>query len=113
MGVRRGWMEKRRPHYDLIAVKAAFNNPDTLNRTYSSRQGADDLGIDDATVVQVIQGLSLSDFYKSMTSRQDHRIWQDVYKPVVVNKEVYLKVTLDGLRQFLLISFKEADDEQS
>lgn len=75
-------MEKRRPHYDLTAVKAAFDHAGTLNRTYSSRRGADDLGVDDDTLVEIIQALSPSDFYKSMTSKQDYRVWQDVYKPM-------------------------------
>jgi len=39
--------------------------------------------MDDAAVVAVIQGLSHSDFDKSMTSLADHRVWQDVYKPTV------------------------------
>lgn len=106
-------MEKRRAHYDLTAVKAAFDHGGTLNRTYSSRQGADDLGIDDATLVQIIQALSPAYFYKSMTSKQDHRVWQDVYKPTSGSTELYVKITLDGMKQFLLISFKEAGDEQS
>lgn len=106
-------MEKRKPHHDLKAIKAAFENADTLNRTYSSRQGADELGIDDDTLVEIIQALSRSDFHKSMTSKQDHRVWQDVYKPTVGKTGLYVKITLDGMKQFLLISFKEADDEQS
>jgi motility quorum-sensing regulator/GCU-specific mRNA interferase toxin len=101
-------MEKRKPHYDLAKIKAAFADDASLNRTYSSKQGADDLDMDDVAVVAVIQGLSGSDFDKSMTSIADHRIWQDVYKPSVDGRELYVKFTLDAGQEFLLISFKEA-----
>jgi motility quorum-sensing regulator / GCU-specific mRNA interferase toxin len=57
-------MEKRKPHYDLNAIKGAFADPKTLNRTFSSKQGADDLAMDDDAVVAVIQALSGGDFDK-------------------------------------------------
>lgn len=74
-------MEKLRPHYALADIKAAFAEASLLNRSYVSKQGADDLGFDDSDVVAVIQALTLADFEKSMTSVADHRVWQDVYKP--------------------------------
>jgi motility quorum-sensing regulator/GCU-specific mRNA interferase toxin len=101
-------MEKRKPHYEPAKIKAAFADAASLNRTYSSKQGADDLDMDDVAVVAVIQGLSGSDFDKSMTSMADHRIWQDVYKPSVDGRELYVKFTLDAGQELLLISFKEA-----
>jgi hypothetical protein len=51
-------MEKRRPHYPLKAIKSAFGDPAHLNRSVVSRLGADDLDMDDADVVAVIQALS-------------------------------------------------------
>ncbi len=101
-------MEKFKPHYHLAAIKAEFADVATLNRTYSSRQGADDLDMDDAAVVAAIQGLSPSDFDKSMTSTADHRIWQDVYKPEIDGRSLFVKFTLDARQALLLISFKEA-----
>ena len=101
-------MEKRKPHYGLPMIKAAFADAASLNRTYGSKQGADELGMDDGGVVAAIQGLSASDFDKSMTSTADHRIWQDVYRPTVEGRALYVKFTLDGQGEFLLISFKEA-----
>ena len=101
-------MENRKPHYKLPRIKAAFADAASLNRTYSSRQGADDLDLDDAGVVAVIQGLSTADFDKSMTSMADHRVWQDVYKPTAESRALYVKFTLDAEGEFLLISFKEA-----
>jgi motility quorum-sensing regulator/GCU-specific mRNA interferase toxin len=82
MGVEAG-LEKRKPHYPLAHIKAAFADAGSLNRSFVSKQGADDLDMDDNAVVTVIQGLSQRDFEKSMTSMADHRVWQDVYKPSV------------------------------
>jgi motility quorum-sensing regulator / GCU-specific mRNA interferase toxin len=101
-------MEKLRPHYRLATIKAAFAEPSSLNRSFVSKQGADDLDMDDAAVVAVIQGLSNSDFEKSMTSLADHRVWQDVYKPSVRGRRLYVKFTLDARGALFLISFKEA-----
>ncbi len=98
-------MEKLKPHYGLAAVKAAFADASSLNRSFVSKQGADELDMDDAAVVAVIQGLSASDFDKSMT---DHRVWQDVYKPSVGGRTLYVKFTLDARQALFLISFKEA-----
>ncbi len=101
-------MEKLKPHYALAKIKVAFADPSALNRTFSSRQGADDLDMDDVAVVAAIQALTPSDFDKSMTSKADHRVWQDVYKPMVGGQTLYVKFTLDAQQALLLISFKEA-----
>ena len=101
-------MEKSKPHFALANIKSQFADPARLNRTFLSRQSADDLGLDDDGVVAIIQALQPRDFDKSMTSHADHRIWQDVYKPSACNRTLYLKFTLDARRSLLLISFKEA-----
>jgi hypothetical protein len=41
-------------------------------------EGADDLGLDDQAVVDVIAGLTTRDFDKSMPSEVNPAIWQDV-----------------------------------
>ena len=101
-------MEKRKPHYLLANFKTAFANPSILNRSFDSKQGADEIGMDDDAVVAIIQGLTSADFEKSMTSMADHRVWQDVYKPSVGGRTIYVKFTLDAQQAPLLISFKEA-----
>ena len=101
-------MEKRKPHYALENIKAAFADVSRLNRSFVSKQGADELGMDDDAVVAVIQALSRKDFDKSMTSMADHRVWRDVYKPSVDGRTIYVKFTLDARQAPLLISFKEA-----
>jgi len=53
----------------------------------------------------VVLALTPSDFYKSMTTHADHRIWQDVYRAETANGEVYLKLTV--IDDVLIVSFKE------
>jgi hypothetical protein len=33
-------------------------------------------------------------FYKSMTTHADHRVWQEAYRPSTAAGEVYLKLTV-------------------
>jgi motility quorum-sensing regulator/GCU-specific mRNA interferase toxin len=101
-------MEKLKQHYALGDIKAAFADLSGLNRSFVSKQGADDLGMDDSEVVAVIQALTLADFEKSMTSMTNHKIWQDVYKPNVGGRTLYVKFTRDAKDALFLISFKEA-----
>lgn len=100
--------EKRLPHYSLDSIKAAFASTASLNRTFSAVAGAEDLRLDDAAVVAVVQALTSKDFDKSMTSHADKKIWQDVYRPSKNGMPIYVKFTLNSQQQFILISFKEA-----
>ena len=101
-------MEKRKPHYLLRDIRAAFADPAKLNRSFASKQGADDLEMDDQSVVDAIQALTAADFDKSMTSYANPRVWQDVYRPRIDKTELYVKFTLDSMNALYLISFKEA-----
>ena len=68
--------------------------------------GARDLGINDLRgMCSVILTLTPANFYKSMTTHADHRIWQDVYHAKVADNEVYLKLTV--IDDVLIVSFKE------
>jgi motility quorum-sensing regulator / GCU-specific mRNA interferase toxin len=101
-------MEKRKPHYLLRDVKLAFADPAKLNRSFASKQGADDLEMDDQAVIATIQALTITNFDKSMTSYANPRVWQDVYRPKIGKTELYVKFTIDGKNALYLISFKEA-----
>lgn len=39
------------------------------------------MGLDFEGIVGVILAMTSADFYKSMTTHADHRVWQDVYRP--------------------------------
>ena len=54
----------------------------------------------------IIMAISSANFYKSMTTHADHRIWQDVYHAKTSSGvEVYLKLTV--IDDVLIVSFKE------
>ena len=54
----------------------------------------------------VVMSLTSANFYKSMRTHADHRIWQDVYHAKTTSgAEVYLKPTV--IDDVLIVSFKE------
>lgn len=64
------------------------------------------MGLDEAGAISLIAGLSLAAFYKSMTSHNDHKMWQDVYHaPISDGRLAYIKITL--LNDLVIVSFKE------
>ena len=64
------------------------------------------MGLTSAEMLAVIASLSRRDFYKSMTTFSDHRVWQDVYHATTpVRKEAYIKITLRDAAP--VIQFKE------
>lgn len=73
--------------------------------TASAVSAAQLMGLDTADMTAVILALTTSDFYKSMTTYADHKIWQDVYRPATSVGEVYLKLTV--IDDVLIVSFKE------
>ena len=78
-----------------------------VRATASAFNGARELGINDlAGMCAVVLALTPTDFYKSMTTHADHRVWQDVYRAKTANgDEVYLKLTV--IDDLLIVSFKE------
>jgi len=73
-------MEKRTPHCKLSIVKSLIREG-RVRSTQSARQGAASLGIDFDGMCEIVISLSSSDFYKSITTYADHKVWQDVYRP--------------------------------
>lgn len=58
-------------------------------------------------ILQCVQQLTRSDFYKSMTSHHNSQLWQDVYRPIFKGKDLYVKVQILPGEQSIVISFKE------
>ncbi len=104
-------VEKRKPTYDLVAFKAAFATVEGLRVTGTAVRGAAALGFDRAGIVAIIRSMERRHFRKSMTSYADHRIWQDVYHVPSEAGVLYIKFTADTVTEFLLLSFKEKDNE--
>jgi hypothetical protein len=48
-----------RPHYALKAIKAAFADAARIIRTMTATVGAEELGMDEQAVVDVIAGLTV------------------------------------------------------
>lgn len=97
-------MEKYTPHSKLSAVKNLLKAR-KVRTTHAARVGANALGLNYAEMLTVIMNLTTSDFYKSMTTYNDHTIWQDVYRPRIFAGDVYLKLTV--VDDLLIVSFKE------
>ena len=97
-------MEKSTPHCKLSKVKALVE-VGKVRSTGSALAGGAALGLDFDGIVGVVMALTPKDFYKSMTTHADHRIWQDVYRPATPVGEAYLKLTV--IEDVLIVSFKE------
>jgi motility quorum-sensing regulator/GCU-specific mRNA interferase toxin len=97
-------MEKRTPHCKLAVVKTMLA-AGKVRTTVSALAGGAALGFGFEEIIGVVAALTSRDFYKSMTTHADHRVWQDVYRPKTPAGEVYLKLTV--LDDVLIVSFKE------
>lgn len=99
-------MEKGVSHCKLSVIKALVE-AGRVRATASAFSGARELGIDNLDgMCTVVLALAPADFYKSMTTHADHRIWQDVYRGKTTDGEaVYLKLTV--IDDVLIVSFKE------
>ncbi len=69
------------------------------------------LGFGRAEIVTTIQTMQRSQFYKSMTAHRDHRVWQDVYRVPSAVGTLYVTFTAVVVSEFVLLSFKERDDD--
>jgi motility quorum-sensing regulator/GCU-specific mRNA interferase toxin len=74
--------------------------------TKTAQDCAFGLGLLLPRVVDLIQGMTRGQFYKSMTSKANHAIWQDVYHVPWQTTVLYLKFTTDA-QGYLVISLKE------
>ena len=99
-------MEKRTPHYDLARIQADVVRLGVAAFTKTALDGGRAMGLTSTEMLSVIASLSRHNFYKSMTSYADHKIWQDVYHaPTRVLKEAYTKITMRESAP--VIQFKE------
>jgi motility quorum-sensing regulator / GCU-specific mRNA interferase toxin len=76
-----------------------------VRATVTALAGAVNIGADFESMIATVMALTMADFYKSMTTYHDHKLWHDVYRPVTPLGEVYLKLTV--IDEVVIISFKE------
>jgi motility quorum-sensing regulator/GCU-specific mRNA interferase toxin len=99
-------VEKRSPHYDLTRIQAEVVRLGAASFTKTALDGGRGMGLTTTEMLAVVASLSRGDFYKSMTTYADHRLWQDVYHAATpVRKDAYIKITLRGAAP--VIQFKE------
>ena len=97
-------MEKGTPHCRLSIVKSLIE-AGRVRSTASALAGGAAWGLDFDGIVAIVAELTPADFYKSMTTLADHKVWQDVYRPTTRVGTVYLKLTV--IDDLLIVSFKE------
>lgn len=101
-------LEKRKATHDLERFKRVAGDPKRLRMTFVAQKSAFGLGFEEPEVAALIRSMTGRMFYKSMTSLNDHRQWQDVYHvPAGEGLTVYLKFTDDIVTEFVILSFKE------
>ena len=100
-------MEKKKPHYLLSDVQNIVKSRGGNAFTATALMGAAALSLSSKQAVAVVLGLKQKDFYKSMTTNDDHKIWQDVYHAALkAGLVAYIKVTLRE-NGTVVIQFKE------
>lgn len=101
-------MEKWKPHYLLRDIQAQMMDVQSLRLTNSARNSIlFELMWELEDAVQIVQGLRSKNFYKSMTTMQNHRVWQDVYHATWRETAVYLKFQRHEDAYYFTVSFKE------
>ncbi len=99
-------MDKRVAHHDLEQVQERVAALGAAAFTKTALDGGRQMGLTSREMLGVIATLSRRNFYKSMTSYNDHTVWQDVdHAPVPNGRTAYIKVIL--LPAGPVIQFKE------
>ena len=100
------FMEKRAPHYRLQEVLAIVSAHGLGVFTATAAFNAAATGLSEDQVIAVVMSITRAMFYKSMTTTNDSKKWQDVYHvPCPNGKTAYIKLTLqEGM---VVIQFKE------
>ncbi len=106
--------EKRKPHYELNRLKRLIR-AEKIIITRSSEKSAFSIGFSRQEILDTVLALRPRDFYKSMTTYRDHKIWQDVYKPRFMKEdtalELYIKLQESIDEKCVIISFKSSEED--
>ncbi|WP_369571906.1 type II toxin-antitoxin system MqsR family toxin [Acidithiobacillus sp. IBUN Pt1247-S3] len=101
-------MEKRRPHYRLTEIQNDVRKRGVAAFTLTAQRNGLAMGLTTGEMVDVVCGLTRVSFYKSMTTIEDPRLWQDVYHATVrAGKVAYIKITGFTDEHPPVIQFKE------
>ena len=96
-------MDKYTPTYDLEKFKQS-----DFSITTTALTSAVEIGFDMEGIHEVVSTMKKSQFYKSMTSKNNHKLWQDVYHVPFGAYLLYIKFTAEQeISEFRVLSFKE------
>ncbi len=98
-------MEKQTPHYPLLAIQTQMRSVSDMNLTLSARTEICAAGMSQLDALALVQSLSRKEFYKSMTTVADYKIWQDVYHGEWNGLGLDTKFQRAG--EYFVLSFKE------
>jgi motility quorum-sensing regulator / GCU-specific mRNA interferase toxin len=99
-------MEKRKAHYPLTRIKALIKEGRYRITATAIKCAFKDFSLLDEEMADWVLLLEPSDLYKSMTSRYDSTLWQDVYHKKIVTNMAYIKLQIMD-DETVIISFKE------
>ncbi len=102
--------EKRKPTYDLDSFQA-WAKSTRFRVAGSAARTAAEIGFGATDMIDTIQTIKRRHFDKSVTSHYNSREWQDVYHVPSEVGMLYIKFRSDTVTEFLLLSFKEKNDE--
>jgi motility quorum-sensing regulator / GCU-specific mRNA interferase toxin len=99
-------MEKRVPHYRLQEILALVSTRGLGAFTATAAFNVAAMGLSEVQAIAVVMSVTRAMFYKSMTTHNDSRKWQDVYHVPCPNGRIaYIKLTLQA--GAVVIQFKE------
>lgn len=85
----------RKRSYDLEAFKKLFSNSASRHITQVAHKNAAEIGyVTEEAIEEVVNKLSVKNFYKSMQSHHNKKLWQDVYKLEDEGNSLYIKLQL-------------------
>jgi motility quorum-sensing regulator / GCU-specific mRNA interferase toxin len=100
------YMGKRKAHYSLAQIKILLKSKHYRITSTARKNALEDFNLLENDIIEIIISLNLFNFYKSMTTRYDSQLWQDVYHKKINSKSAYIKLQiLDN--NTIIISFKE------
>ncbi len=99
-------MEKKKPHYSLDLIKELISQDQWRITRQAYITAYKDFEFVDEDILKVILGLAPKDFYKSMTSYDNFKLWQDVYRPKIQSTGAYIKLNILD-ENTVIISFKK------
>ncbi|WP_256590138.1 type II toxin-antitoxin system MqsR family toxin [Pseudomonas sp. Irchel 3A7] len=91
----------------MALIKADVRRLGRKAFTKSAEKTGLDLGFSLKEMQEIVFELQKKMLYKSMTTYEDHRVWQDVYHINSQDLEIYIKVTYRPAGGPPVISFKE------